>query len=313
MKLNRDYILTVGVGPYGPPTTAGAGPIAKATKTVVIKPPYTIEFDVKREFAAVSQTATIKIENLGEGIRNAIYKDPFSAGLYAEVQLQAGYQGQYLPTIFRGTILWAQSHREGQKNFVTEISAQDGGFAMATSYTSAQLGPSQSLADALGVLNADLFGVSATPLLGTLPQGPLGLRTTLLVGPTFGLIQKILPIGFSATIDTNQLKVLADTDGIQFGSTVYVIDAATGLLDPPVREGVGISCKMLFEPRITVGQYVVLKSEDNSLFNGGFQVKGVSHAAIISPTKNGPATTTLQIYNFGKITQLTGSYFAPNQ
>ena len=311
MKINRDYILTIGVGPFGPPISTGAGPIAKATRSIVIKPPYTIEFDVRREFSASSQTATIRIENLAQKTRDVIYKDPFSVGLYAEVQLQAGYQNQYLPVIFRGTILWAQSHREAQKNMVTEISAQDGGFAMANSYTSATIGPSQSVTDAISVLNADLFGVSPTPIIGSIPQGPLGLRTTLLVGPTFSLIQNILPLGFSATIDTNQLKVLADTDALNFGSSVFLIEAATGLLDPPVREGFGISCKMLFEPRVTIGQHVQLVSEDNPMFNGDYQVKGVSHNAIISPTKNGPATTSLEIYNFGKITELTGNAFFP--
>ena len=305
-KWGRDYLLTIGVGPYGPPQTTGAGPIARATQSVTIKPPFALEFDIRREFAASSQTATIKIRNLASKTRDVIYKDPFSVGFYAEVKLQAGYKGQYLPTIFQGTILQAQSRRENQKYIVTEIQAFDGGFAIANSYTALALGPSQSYTQFLTALNGDLYGVSGTPVIGTVPK-QFSIRSSIHVGPTFELIQRSLPVGIAATIDSNRLLVLADTDALDPGrGTFYVVESKTGLLDPPVREGFGVKCRMLFEPRVSLGQYVVLNSEDNPMFNGDYQVKGISHRGIISPSDNGPAETLLEIYNFGKINALTG-------
>lgn len=307
MKFGRDYLLTVQVGPYGPPTDfGGATPIAKATREIQIKPPFTIEFDVRREFLAAAQTASIKIENLSRQTRDMIYKDHYAAAYYATVKLQAGYQGSFLSTIFHGTILEAQSHRESRTTMVTQIEAFDGGFAMGNSYSSRVLPPGYSFSGALRQLNGDLCGVSGTPIIGSVPAS-LGPRSTILVGPTFSLIQKLLPPNVSATIDNNQLKVMADTDVLQFGETIFVISSATGLLNPPCRQGQGVEVQMLFEPRLTVGQKVRLISEDNSKFNTDYQVKGVSHQAIISPAKGGEAVTTLQLYNFGKLNELTGA------
>jgi hypothetical protein len=297
MKVNRDYVLTVGVGPYGPPVQTGGATqgISYATQAVVIKPPYTLEFDIRREFMATSQTATFRIKNLGEKLRDVLYKDRFATTLYASVELQAGYEGSFLPTIFKGTVWFAASMRSDRKNFVTEIESFDGGFSMSNSFSSLTLPPAHSFLDALNRLNGDLVGASSTPIIGTVPSS-LGPRSTVLVGPTFDVISKLLPPGVSATIDSGQLKVLADTDVLQFGNQTFVISSATGLLDPPVREGTFVVVRMLFEPRITIGQIVQLSSIDNAIFNGNYQVRGVSHFGIISPAEGGPAYTTLQLY-----------------
>lgn len=307
MKLHRTYLLTIGIGPYGPPTKTGGGLfIAETTGTVIVAPPITLEFDVRREFAAAAQTATLKIKNLAPKTRGAIYKDQYATAIYAPVTLQAGYENQFMPTIFQGTIREAQSHREGRVDMVTQIEAFDGGFATANSHSSMVLAPGTPVSDAIGALNGDLVKTSSTPIIGTVPQ-KLGSRATVLVGPTFALIQKLLPPNVTATIDNNQLKVLADTDALTFGEQTFLVSSATGLLDPPVREGQGIACRMLFEPRISLGQQVQLVSEDNPKFNGTYQVKGVSHQGIISAAEGGAAFTTLLLYNFGILNALTGS------
>jgi hypothetical protein len=313
MKFGRDYVLTVGVGPFGPPVQTGGatGGVSYATNQVEIKPPLTLEFDIRREFMASAQTATLRIKNLKEKTRDIIYKDRFSTTLYAPIKLQAGYEGSPLSTIFEGSIWFASSYRYDRRNIVTEIESFDGGFAYGNSFTSICLPPSHSFRDALTRLNGDLVGVYATPIIGTVPA-TLGPRSTVLVGPTFNLLTKLLPASVAATIDNNQLKVLADTDVIQFGPDVFEISVDSGLLDPPVREGAMLNCRMLFEPRIQLGQVVRLRSVVNSIFNGNFQVRGVSHYGIISDSEGGPAYTTLNLYlGPGFLKTLSGAISSP--
>lgn len=312
MKVNRDYVLTVGVGPFDPPSGSGTNQgVSYATSTVVIKPPFTLEFDIRREFLATSQTATIRIKNLKQKTRDTLYKDRFATTLYARVTLQAGYMGSFLPTIFDGTVWFAASKREDRRNIVTEIESFDGGFAMANSISAFTLPASADFTSAVTRLNGDLVGVSSTPIIGTLPK-TLGPRPTVFVGPTFDLLTKLLPVGVTGTIDNGQLKVLADTDALQFGNQTFVISSATGLLDPPVREGAFITVRMLFEPRIVLGQIVQLSSTINSIFNGNYQVRGISHYGIISDSENGPAYTTLQLYlGPGNLKILSGAVSSP--
>lgn len=314
IKFGRDYVLTVGIGPYGPPdANSGPMPIASATNSVVIKPPFTLEFDVRRELMASSQTGSFKIKNLSGNTRDSIYKDQYAFALYAKISLQAGYRGQSLPTIFDGTIRWAQSRRENRKDIVTEIECFDGGFPIGNSFSARLVPAGYSYVQAFKDLNSDLVNVSATPIIGNVPPS-LGSRPTVLLGPTWEMIQKILPPTFSATIDNNQLKILSPFDAIQYGASdsTFTISSATGLLDPPIREGNGVSCRMMFEPRITIGQQVNLVSIDNSNLNATYQVSGIYHQGIISPSEGGAAFTTLLLYNFGKISALTGYSFAPS-
>lgn len=308
MKFGRDYLLTVETGPYGAPAqpVAGGPYIAEAQREVTIGPPYEIEFEIDRAFAATSQTASIRVKNLSKDIRNAIYKDHFASGFYARVKLQAGYKNQYLPTIFDGTITEASSRREGRRDIITDIEALDGGFAIGNSYSSIVTAPGTLVADAIRKLNGDLFGVAKTPVIGSL-TGVASIRAGVFIGPTFSIIQRLLPPNGAATIDNNQLKVLLDSDALQFGDQIFVVSSATGLLDPPVRADFGIAVRMLFEPRLTVGQQVELRSIDNDKFNGVYQVKGVSHQAIVSETRGGPAVTSLELYNAGIINALTAA------
>lgn len=311
MKVDRDYILTVQTGPYGPPQpNQSAFYTSYAQNQATIAPPYTMEFDIERNSWATSQTGTFRIKNLSPNLRDNIYKDAFATWNYATVKLQAGYKGQFLPTIFFGQILEAQSHRDGQFDFVTEINAQDGGFAIANSYSAQVVQPNTSFADAFASLNGDLANTAETPIIGNLPAKALSTRPVVFVGPTFKTIQNTLPPNTFGTIDLGTLKVMAYDDGLQFGDVIFNISADTGLLDPPVRSGNGISCRMLFEPRITLGQQVKLTSLDNTKFNGIYQVMGVAHLGIVSPTESGSAYTTLQLYNQGLISVLTNGVAA---
>jgi hypothetical protein len=305
MKFNRDYTCTLGVPPWGPynsdagiipgGTNKAPSDFLYAQRKVTIAPPYTVEFDIRREFLASAQSATFKFYNLGETTRDLIYKDRFTTNYYARITFNAGYKGAFLPNIFDGTVYFARSLRLSRTNYVTEVQSQDGSIAYANSYSNLVVPAGYPFKDAIKKLNNNLVGVSDSPIIGTVPS-TINQRPLVLCGPTFPLIQKLLPANVSATIDSATLKVLANTDALQYGTSVFQINASTGLLDPPVREGTVLICKILFEPRITIGQKVQLTSLDNSIFNNDYQVVGVSHSGIISPAVGGEAVTTVQLY-----------------
>lgn len=302
MKFNRTYNLVVDVGPYSPIKKEDGTPSTKfsaftkfAENSVTIEPNYTIEFSIRREMLATAQTANFKIYNLGESTRDVIYKEWFNGGEYAGIEFRAGYLNQFMPVIFNGNIRSAYSKRVGRTNIVTEIDAYSGGFAQANSYSNFNLQPGSSLSDLINRLNQDLVKVAPTPIIGNVPS-LVNQRSVVCVGPTYNIIQNILPVNVNATIDNNQLKVLGINDGFKVNEEIFVISSETGLLDIPERQGMFITCKMLFEPRLTIGQLVWLISKDIPRYNGIYPVQGLTHEGIISPAVNGPLTTLVNLY-----------------
>lgn len=302
MKFNRTYNLVVDVGPYSPVQKAVGTPSTKfsafqkfAENSVTIEPNFTIEFTIRREMLATAQTASFKIYNLAQATRDVIYKDWFNGAYYTGIEFKAGYLNQFMPVIFNGTVRQAYSKRVSRTNIVTEIEAYDGGFAQANSYSNFNLQPGTNLTDLINRLNQDLVKVAPTPIVGNLPA-LANQRAIVCVGPTYNIIQKILPVNVNATIDNNQLKVLGINDGFKVNEEIFVISSETGLLDIPERQGNFIACKMLFEPRLTIGQLVWLVSADIPKYNGIYPVQGITHEGIISPSVNGPLVTTVNLF-----------------
>ena len=52
---------------------------------------------------------------------------------------------------------------------------------------------------------------------------------------------------------------------------------------------------MIFEPRLEVGQVIELRSQLAPQFNGQYKIFGLKHNGIISDTKGGTATTTVEV------------------
>jgi len=274
-KIFPTWQLSVETGPFD---SSG-----NATTHLALYPPYTCEFDIRREYLASAQTGTFVVSQLGEPTRNQIYKDRYATTQYAALQFRAGYQSQggFLPLLFNGTLRWAYSERTEPTNVRTIMEAFDGGFAMANAQTNRSVASGQSLADTLRSLNADLPNIYPTPIIGSFPQ--TSPRGQALSGPTWKIIQDNIPAGSFATIDNNQLKVLNDNEYIAPPSgNIPVISSQTGLLSPPIRSGALIVCELLFEPRLAVGQLINLQSTENTIYNGPKKVMGFSHKGTIS-------------------------------
>jgi hypothetical protein len=257
---------------------------------VTIEPPYTIEFAVRRENLATSQSATITIYNLSEIHRNQIYKDRFNTTLMRAIQLRAGYQGN-TPLIFNGTIFSAASERIGT-DFKTTIECMDGAYAIQNAFSNVSIGTGQAFGEIIATLNKDLaaVGLKGDPIIGTYPGSTR--RGSVYLGNTWNYLLQLT--GRTCTIDNGQLKALNDNEVVS--TEIPLITSASGLLGSPKRENTMITFRMLFEPRLTLGQVIQLDSTSNSLFNGTYKVVGFTHNAVISPVKAGEAVTRVSLW-----------------
>ncbi len=258
-------------------------------RKVEIALPITVDFEVRRETMASSQTATFKVYNLGEKLRDLIYKDRFNVAERRAVQFRAGYDDLGTPMIFNGTILQAYSERNGV-DFVTTVECFDGGFAMANSYTSATFAAGSTREQVIKGLNSDLKGVAANPILGSFPQR--FVRGTSYIGNTWSYMVQLTD-GY-AIIDNGQVKALKPNEVI--ASEIPLITAASGLLGSPKRSGSMLEFTMLFEPRFSLGQLVGLQSITNSIFNGAYKVMGFVHTGTISAAVAGDAKTEVSLW-----------------
>lgn len=251
----------------------------------------TVEFDVVRQNIPSSQTATFRIYNLSEALRNRLYKDRFNTTEFRAIQFFAGYESFKPPMLFNGTILTAYSEREsGSTNIITIIEAYDGAYAMQNSFSSLSFAGGQTFADALNALSKDLVGVAGAPIIGNFP-GQFK-RGSVYSGNTWNYIMQ-LSNGLAA-IDNGQVKILQLNETLQ--AEIPLITAESGLLGSPKRSNTLLEFEMLFEPRITLLQILQLQSRVNSLFNGAYKVMGFAHSGTISPTVAGDARTSVSLW-----------------
>lgn len=274
IKFGRNYTLKVEVA---------------GKNHVDITLPFSCEFIVNRETLAASQTATFRVFNLAEKTRNQLYKDRFNTTEFRAVQFYAGYQDN-TPRIFNGTILQCYSERQGV-NFITTIECYCGAFPMANSFTSTTKAAQETQAEIIAALNKDLVGITDLPIIG-LDFKRHGFRGQVFMGNTWQAILKISD-GY-AIIDNGQLKVLGPLEAIK--GNIDVITSASGLLGTPKRTNQMIEVEMIFEPRFTLGQIIVLDSQANEIFNNEYKIVGIVHRGMISPSVAGECQTTASLW-----------------
>lgn len=273
MKFGRKYQLSLEV--------AGG-------QNVTISLPFSCEFVVSRNSLASANTGFFRIYNLGKETRNLIQFDQYNVTQFRAIQFRAGY-AQFTPLIFNGTIRKACSYRNGV-DMITEIEAYDGGFQMVNGFTSMTLGSGTSAAQVIQSLAGSLPGIGGSAIVGNFPS--INLRGEVLFGNTWNLIQQ--KSNGQAIIDNNQVKALAQDEAIV--GEIPRIDASTGLLGSPKRADAMLEFEILFEPRLTVGQVIELKSTTNEIFNGTYKVMGFEHRGIISPSVAGDAKTSVSLW-----------------
>lgn len=262
-----------------------------------IKPPFTLEFDVKRNVNSSASSATFRIYNLSNLHRNLIRYNQYNIGDVRTIVFQAGY-GSNLSTAHAGQIQLAMSYREGS-NFITEITSFDGGHAYQTSQYPQTIDASpQSPVTKVSIIR-NL--IQQLPLVS---QGAVGDYIGMYYRPysfnnsTVDSLREECGKGFF--VDNGVAHCLQDNEYI-VANYVPLINSASGLLGTPKLQLNLLTFDMLFEPSLFVGQQIQLQSstfadnQGNNL-NGFYKINSLSHHGTISPVVCGEAVTSCGMY-----------------
>lgn len=271
-KFGRNYLLNV-------ETQDGS--------TLTIQPPFTLEFDITRNVLTSANVASMRIYNLNANHRGQIRKNVNDYADLRLIQLLAGY-GSKLSLVFEGNITQAWSVREGP-NFITQIESFDGGFAFANAASNLTFPAQTEQLTVIDSLIKDLAGAGVRPGVVGAIDGQLS-RGNAYSGNTCDLLKQLT--GGRFFIDNGKAFVLADNECIT--GPIAAINASSGLLNTPVREQTIITFDMLFEPRLIIGQQVVLDSATAEPgINGSYKVISLKHRGIISEAVCGEAITSV--------------------
>ena len=271
-KFGRSYILNIGLQNGG---------------TLVIEPPFTVEFDITRNILTSANVCQIRIYNLSLLNRNQIRFNVFDTNDFRPISFKAGYDTN-LPTVFEGNITQAWSVREGT-NMITQIECFDGGFAFANAQTNTQFQSGTPQKDIITNLASSLPGV-AVGSIGNYP-GVIGRGNTY-SGNTADILRDLTNGGFF--IDNGKANCLGNSECTPAG--INLINSSSGLLGTPLREQTLLTFDMLFEPRVVVGQKIQLQSITDANFNGFYKIISVKHRGMISQAVCGNAITSLGMF-----------------
>lgn len=260
-------------------------------EAIVIEPPFTVEFDINRDFEAQANTGDFKIYNLHPKTRKRIFQDLFNLSVDRKVIFEAGYNNK-LSTLFYGTLKSAYSSRSGTE-IITELNCWDEGFgSLTTAFINKTYSAGWTKRD---IIKAQMLKLSKEQgvQMGEVgqfdtTQQPRGIA---LFGQSAIILDKMS--GGYMFIDNNKIHVLQYHEVID--GLVPVIDSSTGLLGTPKRQDAKITVDCIFEPRILVAQMVEIKSNVQDEYNGQYKVMGIHHSGIISETVAGDCKTELQL------------------
>lgn len=284
LKLNRNYQLKFTIGKQ-------EGYIKhEADEVIIIEYPFTLLFDINRNYLSTNNVASLQIFNLNDVTRAKLHLDFNDYSRYIDVELYAGY-GEELPLIFLGQVRSGASAKEsGGVDVVTSIEAYDGGLIQSSSYTSASYDKTVTKDQVLKSVIAANLDWAKTGVIIPLPE-KLTQRGTALIGNTWDIITRMT--SNQAFIDNGVINVLAQ-DNI-LADELLVINADTGLLATPKRMNGTLIAEVVFEPQVKVGQGVYIESQTAQYYNQIYKVLGVQHRGIISPVSSGRTVTILTL------------------
>ena len=276
---------------------------------IEIVPPFTIEFDIQRNLLGSSNVASFRIYNLSQVRRSQIRKDPQTYSDIRPIIFQAGY-GEQLSDVFVGNISTAVSVREGV-DYVTSISCYGGDLAYLLGITSSQF-PSGTPIDTIirtiagQVAKQSGFSVGAVGAYpGTISRG------NSYVGSGMDVLKDLT--GNGVFVDNNKINCLNDDECLK--GQLEEINSSFGILSTPVRGESNVSFEMLFEPRLQVGQKVIMNlsnfietnsnqvSQVTKQLNGPYKIVGLKHRGMISDAVCGNATSTVELWEGDKVLQ----------
>jgi hypothetical protein len=289
VKFQRNYKLTIEL-PGFEPFKGVPYKLPPVPETIVIEPPFTLNFNIQRNCLASMNTGTFSILNLKEPTRRKIFHDRYDTTNYRYIELRAGYS-EDMPIIFQGNLRQAYSVRSGTE-WTTDIEAFDGGFAAVNGFTSQSFPAQSNLRDILTGIIKDMPKALGSNI-GNYDQS--NSRGVSILGNSWQEANKLIGYDSHAFIDLETVNILKLNEYIDADTKIIKITSESGMLDTPKRFDTYLQLKMLFEPHIKVGQIVEIESLE-TIVNGQYKVIGVSHAGTISEATSGQCTTTLSLF-----------------
>lgn len=266
-----------------------------------VKLPFSIEFDISRNYYTSMNSAVIRVFNLSEKNRNNLRKDVMSLETFRKINLFAGY-GENLVEILKGQLTQCWSARIGE-DYITELTAFDYSLATVDSVSNIQYRkgtPQQSIIDSL---LADLKKNGIT--IGSIGKVEGNTqRGGQYSGNTLDILRELT--GGTIFVDNGTAHILGNNECTD--DQVLIVNKDTGLLDTPRLEEYIVHCDLVFEPKIKVGQRILLESLTGNQFNTAqnvpgqnssknvlYRVSGIHHKGMISDSVASTATTSLDL------------------
>lgn len=280
--------------------------VTGATKKVyTIQSPLTIKFRVTNNSLFSCGTATFQIYNLTQDVRNDLFQDAYQIGnaSYRQIQFAAGYQADSanpgaitLPIIYQGNVITAFSYRQGP-DWITEISALDGGFAVDNGVVNLTKPSPWNFEDAM----SDIVNQMPNVKLGVI--GTFDLTNSR--GITFGgssweaITQAVQAQNAQAFINKEQVYILQQWEYIDGTGLLDKLSEENGIIGSPRPQDGLVRVVLIFEPRLEVGQQINLEVQDPSLANsknGSYKVLQLVHTGTISGAVCETLTTEVTMY-----------------
>lgn len=287
-KFGRTYQIVFRIGHL---VQVGAYDEAVVEEELVVEYPLTADFAVSRSVYSQVNTAFVTIYGLNQRTREKIYKDRYDMIKYITMDIYAGYD-DFNSLIFSGTVKECQSFKDsGATEFQTFIEGWDGGLAVYYGEDNNSFSAGTSYDTILETLTGNMPNVR----LGAISpdfENETALRPVLFTKKTYDDLQTLTD--GNIFIDNEYVYFLKDRDVLQ--GEIEILDVDSGLLGSPQRRDTIIDVNVVFEPRLMVGQQILLQSKTVPYLNGFYKVLGVSHDGTISGSKSGSMITNVSLF-----------------
>lgn len=259
---------------------------------LIISYPFTLNLHIDSGFSNASNLGIFQFINLSRQDQAALWIDEYNSGKkYVKMSLYAGY-GDIMPLVFEGFFLKCTSYREsGSVNWVTQISAYDGGMLFQYGYVNMCSAKGTKLIDLVNYMTKE-YGVKPGYITPDIPPLP---RNRTFIGQTMDLLNREYG-GYDIFIEKGELNILGANDVVP--GDIQVISAETGLLGSPQRGNLYTLIDLIFEPRLRLRQAVSLYSNNLPEFNNLYEVVKIVHNGIISPSLGGKLITSCTLSLF---------------
>lgn len=266
----------------------------------LIQFPLTCKFRVTNSSLFTCGSAVFQIYNLSPDVRSDIFKDVYQSILYRGLTFSAGYQANSanpgavtLPVIFKGNILQAYSFRQGP-DWITEIQALDGGFAVENGSINLTKPTPYNFNDVL------------TDIVNAMPRVTLGVIGAFDIANTRGLTfsgnpwdfltKRILPFNAQAYINKETVNIVQQWEYVEEAGSIDTLDEESGVIGTPRSQDGLVKVRMIFEPRMEIGQKIKVSSAEIPVNrNGDYKVLMLIHGGTISGAECGELTTDVTL------------------